>query len=189
MENRKTGVLKQFKTYRNRLNKEIGEARIKYFSQTFNEISHDTAATWKKINSVFCRAKTPNTVTEVVIEGKTIAKTDLAEAFNDYLVSLSFSPVTGDISRYMKNPCPDTIFLRAVTEAEVYTTIMQLKNSSCTDSFGIQIRPVKFVADIIACPLSHIFNICLSAGSFPIALKTAKVTVIYKKGDKNNLEN
>lgn len=138
---------------------------------------------------MFFTASSPNTISEVVIDGKTIAETELAEAFNDYFVSLSFSAGTGDISRYLTNPCSDTIFLHAVTEAEVYSTIMHLKNSSCTDSFDIQVRPVKFVADIIARPLSHIFNICLSTGTFPAAVRTAKITVIYKKGDKNNLGN
>lgn len=57
------------------------------------------------------------------------------------------------------------------------------------DSFNIQICPVKSVADVIAHLLSHIFNVSLCTGTFPTALKTAKVRVIYKNGDKNNLGN
>lgn len=34
------------------------------------------------------------------------------------------------------------------------------------DAHGIQIKPVKFVVDIISPILAHIFNLCLSCGTF-----------------------
>ena len=43
----------------------------------------------------------------------------------------------------------------------------------------------KDAADYIASPLSYIFNMSLSKGVFPDAIKIAKVTPVYKKGEKD----
>lgn len=89
----------------------------------------------------------------------------------------------------MNSPCPDTIYIVPATEQEVFSTIMNINNSNSSDPFDMQLRPIKFVADIITIPLHHIFNICLSSGTFPSLLQIAKVVVIYKKGDKNDFGN
>ena len=59
-------------------------------------------------------------------------------------------------------------------------------------SFGfdsIPARLLKDAADYIASPLSYIFNMSLSKGVFPDAMKIAKVTPVYKKGEKDILGN
>ena len=50
----------------------------------------------------------------------------------------------------------------------------------------IPARLIRDAADFIARPLSHIFNLSLRTGKVPNSLKVAKVTPIYKKGDKEN---
>lgn len=89
----------------------------------------------------------------------------------------------------MNSPNKQSLFLRGVTTQEVISSFLSLRNSRATDAFGIQTAPVKFVIDIIASCLEYIFNLCLSTGVFPRSMQTAKVTVIFKKGDKNNLSN
>lgn len=43
---------------------------------------------------------------------------------------------------------------------------------------------LKSAGDAIVSSLLHVFNLSLSAGQFPTAWKTAKVTPVYKSGDK-----
>lgn len=81
------------------------------------------------------------------------------------------------------------MFLQPVTNHEVISVIVNLTNSCCCDIDGIQVRPVKFVAEIIAPVLTNIFNLCLTTGTFPQKKQTAKVTVLYKKGDRSDLGN
>lgn len=89
----------------------------------------------------------------------------------------------------MNPPNKQSLFLRGVTTQEVISSFLSLSNSRATDAFGIQTAPVKFVIDIIASCLEYIFNLCLSTGVFPRSMQTAKVTVTFKKGDKNDPSN
>lgn len=66
---------------------------------------------------------------------------------------------------------------------------MSLKNSKSRDVNGFQIRPIKFVLDLLLPVLTHIFNLSLSTGIFPRKMQHAKVTVLFKSGDKNKLSN
>ena len=43
--------------------------------------------------------------------------------------------------------------------------------------------------EVISAPLTHIFNLCLQTATFPSTMQTAKVIVLYKKGDKNDFGN
>lgn len=54
---------------------------------------------------------------------------------------------------------------------------------------GIQVKPVKYVADIIAPTITHIFNLCLATSVFPEKMQIAKISVLFKKGDRNDLSN
>jgi len=58
------------------------------------------------------------------------------------------------------------------------------RNKACGfDNVPAQL--LKDAADVIANPLAYIFNQSLSLGVFPEMMKVAKVTPIYKKGQKN----
>lgn len=66
---------------------------------------------------------------------------------------------------------------------------MSLKNSTSRDINGLQIRPIKYVLDLVVDVLTHIFNICLSNGVFPEKMQHAKVIVSFKSGNTNELTN
>lgn len=53
----------------------------------------------------------------------------------------------------------------------------------------MQVRPIKYVVDIIAPLLAVIFNLCFEAGVFPKRMQYAKVSVLFKNGDKNRFVN
>lgn len=48
---------------------------------------------------------------------------------------------------------------------------------------------MKLVADILAPILVHIYKSCLAASVFPIKMQIAKVVMLHKKGDRNELGN
>lgn len=48
---------------------------------------------------------------------------------------------------------------------------------------------MKYVIDILAPFLAHIFNQGLSSGIFPRHMQNVKVTVVFQKGDKNEMSN
>lgn len=76
-----------------------------------------------------------------------------------------------------------------MTSSDVLTIIKSLNNSSSNDIDGVHIRPVKFVADILVPVLVHIYNLSLDTSVFPSKMQIAKVVMLYKKGDHNELGN
>lgn len=61
----------------------------------------------------------------------------------------------------------ETIFFTPTNELEVYNTFMSLINSKSCDIDNLQVKPVKFVVDIIPPCVVHIFNLALLSGEFP----------------------
>lgn len=71
---------------------------------------------------------------------------------------------------------------------EVINTIKKFKVTSA----GLdRIHPsnIKWIVDLIAEPLAHIINLVFKTGVFPVQLKKAKVTPVFKKGDRTLIAN
>lgn len=62
-------------------------------------------------------------------------------------------------------------------------------NISSSDPNGFQIKPIKYVIDLIAPVLTRIFNVSLTSGTFPSRMQIAKVVPVFKRGDKTNVLN
>lgn len=82
-------------------------------------------------------------------------------------------------------PNKSSIFLSPTNEQEVMSAIINMKNSSAADVDTLRIKPIKYAADLIAPPLTHVINLILSTGSFPINMQIAKVILTFKGDDKN----
>lgn len=82
---------------------------------------------------------------------------------------------------YVNNKNDNAILIAPITDSEIISAFMPLNNSSSCDADGIQVRPIKFLLDMIS---PYLTDVCLTADVFPIRMQLAKVTVLYKKGDK-----
>lgn len=82
------------------------------------------------------------------------------------------------------------LFFHPTNNVHEVTSIFQgLRNSRSQEADELQIKPIKYVIDLLAPILTHIYNLSLTTGVFPSRMQVAKVTVIYKNGDKNNFGN
>lgn len=186
VQKRSAEALKTYKSFRNCVNKNIRLAKKEYYTNLFCSSQGRSEQLWKKLKSVI--GHVPEPLTKLVKDGIELKGTELSNAFNNFFVS--FTPLCKDnhnpeIKYYNQH----TIFLDPVSESEIVSSFIKLNNSKSVDASGIQITPVKYVIDIIANCLVHIFNICLTTGVFPRKMQRAKVAVIYKKGDKNIFSN
>lgn len=179
--------LNLFKKNRNFVTDHLRDEKKLYYSNQFNSTQGRTENVWKALNSMLSIA--PEAVTKIVKDGIEIQGPDLADAFNDFFLSVGGTTTSSIALRYMNNWSNQTILLEPVSESELVATFLTLINSKAADAGNIQMKPVKYVIDILAPCLTYIFNICLSTGHFPRNMQTAKVTVIYKKGPRNDTSN
>ena len=122
----------------------------------------------------------------------------VAEKFNGYFSSIAaniksqissrqtFDP--GGFQDYLTGSCPTSIYLEPATPTEIHRIIIGLKNKATLDS---KIEPLKIASTCqnFVCTFGTVVNTSFAEGTFPKALKTAKVTPIHKGGSKLDVAN
>lgn len=82
-----------------------------------------------------------------------------------------------------------SMFFEPITCNEIKINILNLKNCHSAGIDGIHAKAVKFVAGALLEPLCIIFNKSVVSGTFPSALKVAKITPVYKnKGNRTDAQ-
>ena len=188
-----------FKTYERILKNMIKESKQKYYFDTFSAQKNDIKKTWATIDEKLNRKKnTADFPEEFLYKEKTITDLkDIAKSFNEYFSNIGpslsekidMSGNTMTYSDYLTNPAHSRFSFTPVSEKETLNIINNLKNKKSYGIDGISNVLLKSIANEILKPLTLIINQSLETGIFPDAFKTSKVTPLYKKGDKTDLNN
>lgn len=183
--------LAEYKKMRNKLAADIKQARNLYYEAKFTSIANDSRKVWNCVNELRNKNER-DVISEILIEGVSYTGSSLANKFNEHFLKAGVctSSPTNDISctSYM-NSSDSTIYMYPTTPEEICGLLKKLKSNSACGVDELKAVPLKVVAHAICLPLSHICNLILSSGTFPNELKIAKVSVIFKGGDKNDLGN
>lgn len=180
-------VLSAFRKQRNRITSELRRSKRAYYNSLFLNVKR-TEVVWKNLNAILHEGNKLEPITELTIEDEIKTGATLANAFNDFFVDLVNSVPSTEATRYVKS-VPESIFFFPTDEEEVISIFTCLKNSKSCDINDIQIKPVKYVIKSIASILVYVFNLSIQTGIFPRKMQVAKVSVLYKTGDKNELGN
>ena len=81
------------------------------------------------------------------------------------------------------------MYLFTTSVAEILRVIKTLKNSNSLGHDNLPTKFIKLSAAQIAPALEKIFNLAMKLGTYPDALKVAKVIPIFKKGSPTSLNN
>ena len=190
----------QYKKLRNQVTNKIRKAKHTYFRNKLNLSSGDSKKTWKVINQItgLNNGKNINKVNHFLNPSNPYEKiTDdkmICEMFNNYYINagknLSNSIIDNNIpaTDYLGNAVPDTLIFRSTDEPEVTRLIGCLGDSAA----GIDDIPAKIIKSVsveIVYPLTVLFNLSMRDGIFPDQFKIAKITPIFKKGNKQEIKN
>ena len=158
--------------------------------------SKSIKTTWSIINSLINPIQKNNTKISVLdIHGKEIKDETIANKFNEHFIQVGsklanniFSPNTS-FNDYLKNSNYYSLFLSPITCSEVIKTIDNFSPKISKDELDISMKLIKLISSTIAEPLTYIFNLSFSTGTFPNLFKKSKVIPIYKSGNKNDFNN
>jgi hypothetical protein len=81
------------------------------------------------------------------------------------------------------------MLINNIARTEIEKIIKNLKPSNSHDYDEISTKVLKCSLNIISSPLTYIFNLALSTGTFPTRMKYSIVKPLFKKGDKSNISN
>lgn len=83
----------------------------------------------------------------------------------------------------------DNFSFKEVSFNDVREIIDNLKTKKSCDIYGLSVQTILSIKNQIVIPLTKLINICISEHTFPSCLKKAVVTPVFKKGDKNTVDN
>ena len=94
-----------------------------------------------------------------------------------------------DFKKYLPDASVKSLFFTPTNEHEICQIVNTFKGCKAPGIDEFSPKVVKSVIDLISVPLSCIFNLSMCEGVFPEKLKLAKVSPVFKKGNKSDMNN
>ena len=174
-------------------------AKSNFLSATIKNSNNKVKATWKIINNETGKSNKQENQLEIMVDNKLVTKAaDIAEVFNEFFASipstttrsLSSSPSKAENLLHSSVPkCSHVFSFDHVTPRDVVNVFNSLKSKNTGDYWGISIKLLSNIIDIVAPCLAVTFNKCVDSGTFPDLMKSSKVIPLFKSGSKNDIGN
>ena len=194
----------QYALWRNKVKTLIRNAKTRLYSESINTNSNPRHL-WKNLNDM--TGKSTQSCTDFINDedGSPILDPKVcANTFNNFFTSIHTKfntennsnnhtqhPDLNTINDHVKEKLENTpeFSIPLVTEAFIFKQLQNLKTDKATGTDGLSAKYLKLSAQIISKPLAAILNLSIQTGSYPDALKKAKVTPVFKKGNKADINN
>lgn len=177
----------RYKKYCNNLCAYLKRAKRKYLEQKILECGSNSDKKWKLVNSFLNRNGDRGSITSIIHNGIVHSNPrDIADTFSDFFFSNNLP--SDQVLDYEITRLPQSFYLFPTSADEVTAVIRNLK----TTSAGLDdISPshIKLIALSISDILAHVINLIFKKGTFPRELKRARVTPVFKKGDRSLVTN
>ena len=185
---------KIYNDFRNLLNTRIRNAKREYYTNKFNENEGNIKETWKTINNAIKSKQKSNNRIKLIENDIAVEGQNVPNSFINYFTGIASkltsqlpSP-TKNATSYLKNRINKTFFMNPIKRDETSKAVTKLKYNG-KGSKTISTLVLKDNKNRISEILTHILNICVTAGYFPNELKTGCITPIYKNGSKSDIKN
>ena len=185
----------RYKSYRNTLNRVIRQSKRNYYHKILEKNKGNSKTTWDVVNELV-NHKSRNKSLPLKLKtsaGDTVAEDSqiIADEFNNFFVSIgkemasSIQTCRSHVSSKIFSEEPlrasNSIFLAPSTETEVCGLINQIKSHKARRANDIESKFIKLANPVIANFLSEMFNLSLTTGIYPDAMKVTEVIPILKK--------
>ena len=186
--------MENYRIWRNKTKNLISNSKQQYFTKNINENKRNPKQLWKNLHDLTNETKIHHAPTIVNQEGEPVlGPEETANSFNDFFTSVfqqynSSEKVEVDcISDKLKDfiitklPQEARFQTSQITLAFVKKQLQSLDISKATGLDGLSARVLRLSADVIAAPLTKIFNLSISTGIFPESFKKAKSYHVLKR--------
>lgn len=171
-----------FTKFKTHVKNQISKAKRKFYS---SELSKSTQSFYKVLRTFTGKCKTYKPLHKIVLDEKEYSDPrDIANTLNNYFVSQSptLSNPENDTPNQISGSCPNDFTFTTVDAEKIRLIILKLAPNK---KGGLHQTPgfvYHLLCDLIAFPLSIIYNECVTTQTFPDSLKMAMVTPLHKKG-------
>lgn len=186
---------------RRRYRSALRSARENFYAKKFDEAEGKPARLWELINGICGRGKkqaeVPSTITTEL--GCLTDSTEIVDALNRHFSSIGLrttaplreqSTNTDEVMRTLWHAAPNSFSLVTVDEQEMRVAMQHTRADLRGSPTEVPSRLLKLSNETLASPLAHIYNLSVTAGHFPVALKASRLIPLYKgKGARDDLNN
>ena len=183
-----------YKRCKNKLNKFIKITKEEYFKTKLSN-ANNSKNSWQAINELLNKKPKSTKVTQLNVDDQVITgDRNIADCFNQY-----FSSIGCKLSESIQNiniepmafvtPVESSFHFSRISVQEVLSALNQLNLRKSPGLDGISVKLLKDTSDVIAQPLANIFNLSLQTGIFPDDWKIAKISPVFKEGNKTDCGN
>ena len=195
--------MNQYKYWRNRVKNLIQNSKTKFYSESINNNYRNPKQLWQTLHDITGKADKSQTSFINDKDGNPILDPeDAANAFNNYFTSMFKALIpqtsisnenldTQNLSAHLQNKLLNTeeFTISPVHESFVLKELQNLKVNKASGVDDLSAKYLKISAQVISKPLTSILNLSIQNSSYPDALKKAKVTPVFKKGCKSDINN
>ncbi len=173
---------------RNTATSEVRKAKRLFEQKLASEIKDNPKSFWKYVRA---KTKVKQGVSDLLKEDGSYAHSDSdkAEELNKFFASVFTMESDTDIPDPEPKHQGDNFSSMEVTKEEVMKKLRELNPTKSPGPDGIHPKVLRETANVIAYPLSLVFNKSLSEGVVPEEWKIANVTAIFKKGNVTSAGN
>lgn len=186
-------ILDQYKEIRSRIKIDIKNAFKNHIKHVENNLKSNPKAFWNEINKLRVVDSMPAVMRldGEEVEGAAQITDKFAQYFNSVYEHCQLDS-NGLWRRALRSPVMlgvPTMTLGSVTRSEVQQALLKLKPKTSVGPDGLPPYIFKACSELLVTPLLHIFNISILNSEFPEIWKRAKVTPIFKKGQRSEIRN
>lgn len=185
----------EYRKIRNLLNKNIKSRKEEYYRNTIKANSDNPKDMWKTLKELIS-VKTKSSNISQLKMGDTIISDPqrIAEEMNSYFVQIGphlsdkIPKSSTSSSHYFEEKNCKFSFTK-ISERKVYDLLSSLSTAKATGLDGISSKILKIAAPVITSTLTFLFNKSIETSVFPDDWKGARVSPIFKAGDRDNIDN
>lgn len=184
-----------YKSYRNKLANLIKKTKFEYYQNLLNIHASDSKTLWKIVQEI------SSTKTKKLFVSK--ITNDTGEIItNPYSIADEFNKAYTQLGKQMakkitknpnyvpqKNTSLNSFALIPTDSSEIENLINGLKQNKSPGVDDIKSEALKKIVVHIKEPLTHLFNLCLEKGVWPMSFKETLVVPIFKNGDETAITN
>ena len=197
----KSKNMAEYRLWRNRSTSLIKDAKKEFYSQSINNNHKNPKCLWQNLHDVTHKSAKQQTSFIHDDNGDPILDPEAtANKFNDFFTSLykdlnsngaKHTAKCSKLQEFVESKVPDgTEFdIPQVSASFIHKQLQNLKVNKATGIDEISAKYLKMSATVISQPLATILNLSITNGIYPDDLKKAKVTPIFKKGEKQDINN
>ncbi len=191
-------LMDSYKQVRNKVNYMNTRQKKQYFSNKISACEGNMKDSWKAINELLQkRSKSSNIDCLIESGNETVRKTEISETMNSFFCSVGkeladkIDPVPNPLLTGDYNINQDkTIFrFKAIKVKDIRVAVAKIKNSKGSGVDDISSYFLKLALPLIENSLGLMFNKSVETSRFPDLWKVARVTPIFKGGEKTEKSN